>query len=75
MSITEQIQHKAEVLPESLQKEILHFTEFLSLRMREATIVKEKTDWYNLSLKSVLQGMENEDTSSYEHITFKEKWQ
>ncbi len=75
MNLLDKIQQETARLPEHLQKEILDFVEFLSAKQTPETFAPMSKKWEDFSLKSAMRGMENEDDSGYENISFKEKWQ
>lgn len=75
MNLLDKIQQETARLPEHLQKEILDFVEFLSAKQTLEAFVPMNKKWEDFSLKSAMRGMESEDTSEYENISFKEKWQ
>ena len=56
MSLAEKIIQNLKILPESKQLEVLDFVEYL----REKIESQENTDWSDLSLSSVMRGMEDE---------------
>lgn len=74
MGIVESISKKISSLPESLQLEVLTFTEFLISKNSYKRAVKEEEQWNYFSLKSALNDMLDEDTSEYENVEFKERW-
>jgi|YNPMSStandDraft_2_1061718.scaffolds.fasta_scaffold06276_2 hypothetical protein len=74
MNLVEQIQLKAAQLPEHLQAQVLDYLEFLATKYAESKQRQEDVEWSALSLKVALRGMEDEDTSDYEHVKFVEKW-
>jgi len=74
MSLAELINEKISKLPEDLQLEVLTFTEFLISRNYYKGSVKENEQWNNFSLKSALEDMQDEDTSMYENVVYKERW-
>lgn len=66
MTTLENIHQYAQMLPDSLQREVLDFVRFLLFK-REQEITPEQDDmeWSNLSLASAMRGMEDEDTPVY----------
>ena len=73
MTTLESIQQYAQMLPDSLQREVLDFVRFLLFK-REQEITPEQDDieWSNFSLASAMRGMENEDTPVYTTDDLKE---
>lgn len=66
MSITESIQHHVQMLPDTLQQEVLDFIKFLLFkREQETTPEQDEIEWANFSLASAMHGMEDEDTPVY----------
>ena len=73
MTTLESIHQYAQMLPDSLQREVLDFVRFLLFK-REQEIIPEQDDleWSNFSLASAMRGMENEDTPVYTTDDLKE---
>lgn len=73
MTTLENIHQYAQMLPDSLQQEVLDFVRFLLFK-REQEILPEQDDieWTNFSLTSAMRGMEDEDTSIYTTADLKE---
>lgn len=73
MTTLETIHKYAQMLPDSLQKEVLDFVRFLLFK-RKQEIIPEQNDaeWSNFSLASAMRGMENEDTPVYTTDDLKE---
>ena len=63
MLVSEKIRTYAERLPERLQIEALDFIEYLLSRWKQET--EDDTDWNELSLNMMMQGMENESMPEY----------
>ena len=61
MTTAEQIMQHLQTLPESVQREVLDFVEFLKRREIPKTR-EEDAMWTDLSLTSAMRGMEDEDT-------------
>ena len=59
MTLTEEIIHHIQTLPDSLKVEVLDYVEFLELKNKKN---KEEIDWSALSLSSAMRGMEKETT-------------
>ncbi len=55
-SIASQLEH----LPESAQREVLDFVEFLRARSRKTTVREDDATWYSFSVESAMRGMEEE---------------
>jgi len=72
MTITEEIQKKVAALPEEFQRQVLDYLEFLSSKISDK---KEHDEWSKFSVESALRNLEDEETSIYEKVSFKEKWQ
>ena len=73
MTTLESIQLYAQMLPDSLQREVLDFARFLLFKQeQEITSEQDDTEWSNFSLASAMQGMENEDTPVYTTDDLKE---
>lgn len=73
MTTLENIHQYAQMLPDSLQQEVLDFVRFLLFK-REQEITPEQDDmeWSNFSLASAMRGMEDEDTPVYTTDDLKE---
>ena len=73
MTTLESIHQYAQMLPDSLQQEVLDFVRFLLFR-REQEVTPEQDDleWSNFSLASAMRGMEDEDTPVYTTDDLKE---
>lgn len=69
MTTLESIQRYAQMLPDSLQREVLDFVRFLVFK-REQEITRD--EWSNFSLASAMRGMEDEDTPLYTTDDLKE---
>ena len=65
MIITEKIHESVQKLPVPLQSEVLDFIEYLLSKTERDTLRHETESWSDLSLKSAMRGMENEETPSY----------
>lgn len=63
MTTTEIIIQHLKSLPESKQREVLDFVEFLKFRQQKSTAGEEDTSWSEFSLASAMRGMEDEETS------------
>lgn len=73
MSITESIQHHVQMLPDTLQQEVLDFVKFLLFKHeQETTPEQDDLEWSNFSLASAMRGMEDEDTPVYTADDLKE---
>ena len=73
MTTLESIHQYAQMLPDSLQQEVLDFVRFLLFK-REQEIAPEQDDieWSNFSLASAMRGMGDEDTPVYTAADLKE---
>ena len=56
MTLDEKIQHYAQKLPHSFQKELLDFVQYLLMKVEQ----QEKQEWASLSLSSAMRDMEDE---------------
>jgi hypothetical protein len=71
----ERISSQTGKLPESFQREVLHFVEFLMSKAKNDTESRqEDLEWYDLSLAGALHGMDDEVIQDYMESDFKEKW-
>jgi len=62
MSTAETIMQLLKSLPDSLQREVLNFVEFLQSRQKQAAARGEDRAWSQFSLASAMRGMEDEDS-------------
>lgn len=62
MTTTEAIMRHLQSLPDSAQKEVLDFVEFLRSRSGQTAAGEEDRDWSDFSLTSAMRGMEGEQT-------------
>ena len=62
MTTTEAIVRHLRSLPDSAQKEVLDFVEFIRSRRDDCTIREEELAWLDFSLASAMRGMEDEET-------------
>lgn len=69
MNTAEEIYIQVKSLPDPIQKEVLDFVEYLSLKLR-----REDLQWGDLSLKTALQGLEDDQWPEYGRTDFKERW-
>jgi hypothetical protein len=66
MTTLDSIHQYAQMLPDSLQQEVLDFVRFLLFkREQETTPEQEEIEWSNFSLASALRDMEDEDSPTY----------
>jgi hypothetical protein len=66
MTTLDSIHQYAQMLPDSLQQEVLDFVRFLLFkREQEMTPEQEEIEWSNFSLASAMRGMEDEDSPIY----------
>lgn len=49
-------------LPDSAQREVLDFVEFIGARRKEPTARAEDISWSDVSLATAMRGMEDEET-------------
>lgn len=69
MTTVDIIRQKVSQLPESSQREVLDFVEYLSQRLRQ-----EDLRWSELSLAAAARGTEQDDWPEYREEDFVEKW-
>ncbi|NKB68170.1 MAG: DUF2281 domain-containing protein [Candidatus Latescibacteria bacterium] len=55
------IQH-LETLPDTAQREVLQFIEFIEYRQQELKPSQEDRNWSDFSLAAAMRGMEDEET-------------
>ena len=73
MTILENIHQYAQMLPDSLQREVLDFVRFLLFKQEQAAAPEQdEFEWLNYSLASAMRGMEDEDTPTYTTDDLKE---
>jgi hypothetical protein len=73
MTITESIYQYVQMLPDTLQQEVLDFVKFLLFkRDQDITPEQDEIEWTNFSLASAMRGMEDEDTPIYTTADLKE---
>jgi hypothetical protein len=73
MATLESIQQYAQMLPDSLQREVLDFVMFLLFKQeQETTPEQDEIQWSDFSLASAMRGMEDEDTPIYTTDDLKE---
>ncbi|HRV94382.1 MAG TPA: DUF2281 domain-containing protein [Anaerolineae bacterium] len=66
MTTLESIHQYAQMLPDSLQREVLDFVKFLLFKREQKTSPEhDDIEWSSFSLASAMRGMENEDTPVY----------
>ena len=67
MTVTDNIYQYAQILPSTLQREVLNFIEFLLFKQGQTTQVEptEEATWSALSLDLAMNGLENEATPVY----------
>jgi len=68
MAVVDLIQKKVELLPEPTQQEILDFVDYLLQKARQEDVL-----WSKLSLRWVLQGLEDEEWPEYDVQALKER--
>ncbi|HLP58202.1 MAG TPA: DUF2281 domain-containing protein [Candidatus Deferrimicrobium sp.] len=70
----ERISSQTSKLPESFQREVLHFVEFLMSRAKSDTESRlEDLEFYDFSLAEAMRGMDDEVIHDYMDSDFKEK--
>lgn len=75
VSTIERISSQVRQLPESFQKEVLDFIEFLMSKAKSDTASRQEAlEWYDLSLAAAVRGIGDEDIPDYTEADFKEKW-
>ena len=76
MTTLDSIHQYAQMLPDSLQQEVLDFVRFLLFkREQEMTPEQEEIEWLNFSLASAMRDMEDEDSPTYTIDDLKEVFQ
>jgi len=74
MNTVQKINKQAQKLPEQSQKEALDFIDFLLSKTLHESTRQNDLDWYNFSLATAMQGIEGEETVTYDESDLKEKW-
>ena len=73
MTITESIHQYVQMLPDSLQHEVLDFVKFLLFKQeQEIASEPDELEWSKFSLASAMRGMEDEDIPIYTTDDLKE---
>ena len=62
MTTVERITRHLQTLPESVQRKVLDFVEFLKSRRKISKDREEDAIWTDLSLRSAMRGMEDENS-------------
>jgi hypothetical protein len=70
MKTADRIHEQVQGLPESVQREVLNFVEYLAHKLRQ-----EDTRWSEFSLKTALRGLEDDVWPEYAEDDLKEKWE
>ncbi len=70
MKTADLIHDRAKALPESIQREVLDFIEYLAQKLRQ-----EDARWSELSLGAAFRGLEEDAWPEYSEQDLKEKWQ
>jgi hypothetical protein len=73
MTTAQAIAERIEALPESAQREVLNFVEFLHFRARPVRVREDDDAWTRFSLASAMRGMEDEP-SPYSSADVKESF-
>ncbi len=74
MLTTEKINQAARELPETYQKEVLDFVEFLLHKTKNGNTTEEEQEWNDFSLASAMRGLEDDEFPEYTDKDFIEKW-
>ena len=74
MTTAEAIIQHLKALPDSAQRKVLGFVEFLESRRKDGTLREDDVSWSDFSLASAMRGMEDED-SIYTRADLKESFQ
>lgn len=69
MKTVDRIYEETSALPETVQREVLDFVEYLAHKIQ-----KENADWSELSVAAALRGLEDEVWPVYRNEDMKEKW-
>ena len=69
MRTVERIAERVGSLPETAQREVLDFVEYLAHKLRE-----EDAGWCALSVEAALRGLEGEVWPDYTEHDLKERW-
>ena len=66
MTVKENIHYYTQLLPKSLQVEVLNFIKYLLFKKEQETVEQQNdSEWTNLSLTTAMRGMEDEKTPLY----------
>lgn len=74
MLTIEKISQEMQKLSEPLQNEVLDFVEFLLHKSKGEASRKEEREWSHFSLKSAVEGLEDDVLPEYSDADFIEKW-
>lgn len=74
MAVTEEINRRVQRLPEPLQAEVLHFVDYLLTRAERDDARQEDEAWFDLSLRSAMHGLEDEDGPDYSEADLTERF-
>ncbi len=74
MTTVDKISQQAYELPEPIQKEVLDFIKFLQNKIKREIARQEDLEWFNLSLKSAMREIADEDGPTYNESDLKERW-
>ena len=69
MKTLDRIYEETKALPETVQREVLDFVEYLAHKLQ-----KENAGWPGLSVAAALRGLEDEVWPEYRNEDIKEKW-
>jgi len=75
-STIERISLQTRQLPESFQREVLHYVEYLVNKAKKEVrdSRQEELEWQEFSLVEASRGIEDDDIPDYTEADFKEKW-
>ncbi len=74
MAVTEEISRRVQRLPEPMQAEVLHFVDYLLTRAERDDARQEYQAWFDLSLRSAMRGMEDEEGPDYSEADLTERF-
>lgn len=74
MTTVDRISQQVNHLPESFQKQVLDYIEFLVSKTKRENSRHEDLEWFSLSVTSAMRDMDDEDGPIYDKADLKEKW-
>ncbi|MCB9512147.1 MAG: DUF2281 domain-containing protein [Deferribacteres bacterium] len=74
MTTVDRISQQVNQLPQSFQREVLDFIEFLIVKSRHKLDRDEDSEWSSMSLASAMRDMDDEAYPVYDEADLKEKW-